>query len=62
MHLDLQDIKDKACFALSISDIMLLEMLEGSPPYSGWFTLRILNVRFYWFLYRRLSINIAVVK
>lgn len=38
MHLDLQDIKDKACFALSISDIMLLEMLEGSLPYSGWFT------------------------
>lgn len=62
MHLDLQAIKDKACFALSISDIMLFEMLEGSLPYSGWFTLRILNVHFYWFLYQRLSINIAVVK
>lgn len=47
MHLDFQAIKDKAYLALSILDIVLFEVLEGSTPYSGWFTLRILNIHFY---------------
>lgn len=55
-------IYDKAYLALSILDIAWFEMLEGSSPYSGWFTLRILNIHFYWFSYQRFSINNAIVK
>lgn len=62
MHLDLQAIKDKACFAVSILDIAPFKMLEASPPYSEWFALRILNIHFYWFSYQGFCINIAIVK
>lgn len=62
MYLDLQAIEDKACFAVSILDIVPFKMLEASPLCSGWFALRILNIHFYWFSYQRFSINIAIVK